>query len=132
MLKGGYNLGGEQSGHIIFMDHTTTGDGIISALQTLAVMVKENKRLSELAAVMRRYPQVLINVKVKNKRGLTKNPQIAKRIKEIENKLNGNGRLSVRYSGTEPLVRVMLEGKDIKEIKTMAKYIANAIEKELG
>ena len=132
MLKGGYNLGGEQSGHIIFMDHTTTGDGIISALQTLAVMVKENKRLSELAAVMRRYPQVLINVKVKNKRGLTKNPQIAKRIKEIENKLNGNGRLSVRYSGTEPLARVMIEGKDIKEIKTMAGYIADAIEKELG
>ncbi|HKZ47050.1 MAG TPA: phosphoglucosamine mutase, partial [Thermodesulfobacteriota bacterium] len=132
MLKGGYNLGGEQSGHIIFMDHTTTGDGIISALQALAVMVKENKRLSELAAVMRTYPQVLINVKVKEKKDLTKNPQIAKRIKEIENKLNGNGRLSVRYSGTEPLARVMLEGKDIKEIKTMAKYIANAIEKELG
>lgn len=132
MLKGGYNLGGEQSGHIIFMDHTTTGDGIISALQALAVMVKENKRLSELAAVMRTYPQVLINVKVKEKKDLTKNPQIAKRIKEIENKLNGNGRLSVRYSGTEPLARVMLEGKDIKEIKTMAKYIADAIEKELG
>lgn len=132
MLKGGYNLGGEQSGHIIFMDHTTTGDGIISALQVLAIMVKENKRLSELAAVMRTYPQVLINVKVKEKKDLTKNPQIAKRIKEIENKLNGNGRLSVRYSGTEPLARVMLEGKDIKEIKTMAKYIADAIEKELG
>ena len=132
MLKGGYNLGGEQSGHIIFMDHTTTGDGIISALQTLAVMVKENKRLSELAAVMRRYPQVLINVKVKNKRGLTKNPQIAKRIKEIENKLNGNGRLSVRYSGTEPLARVMIEGKRKPEITKMARYIADAIEKELG
>ena len=132
MLKGGYNLGGEQSGHIIFMDHTTTGDGIISALQVLAVMVKENKRLSELAAVMRTYPQVLINVKVKEKKDLTKNPQIAKRIKEIENKLNGNGRLSVRYSGTEPLARVMLEGKDVKEIKTMAKYIADAIAKELG
>lgn len=132
MLKGGYNLGGEQSGHIIFMDHTTTGDGIISALQVLAIMVKENKRLSELAAVMRTYPQVLINVKVKEKKDLTKNPQIAKRIKEIENKLIGNGRLSVRYSGTEPLARVMLEGKDIKEIKTMAKYIADAIEKELG
>ena len=132
MLKGGYNLGGEQSGHIIFMDHTTTGDGIISALQALAIMVKENKRLSELAAVMRTYPQVLINVKVKEKKDLTKNPQIAKRIKEIENKLNGNGRLSVRYSGTEPLARVMLEGKDVKEIKTMAKYIADAIAKELG
>lgn len=132
MLKWGYNLGGEQSGHIIFMDHTTTGDGVISALQVLAIMVKENKRLSELATLMRTYPQVLINVKVKEKKELAKNPRIAKRIKEIENKLNGNGRLSVRYSGTEPLARVMLEGKNIKEIKTMAKYIADAIEKELG
>jgi len=132
MLKGGYNLGGEQSGHIIFMDNTTTGDGIISALQVLAIMVKEHKRLSELAAVMRTYPQVLINVEVKEKKDLSKNPHIAKRIKEIENKLIGNGRLSVRYSGTEPLARVMLEGKDIKEIKTMAQYIADAIEKELG
>jgi phosphoglucosamine mutase len=132
MLKGGYNLGGEQSGHIIFMDNTTTGDGIISALQVLAIMVKEHKRLSELATVMRTYPQVLINVKVKEKKDLSKIPHIAKRIKEIENKLIGNGRLSIRYSGTEPLARIMLEGKDIKEIKTMAQYIADAIEKELG
>lgn len=132
MLKGGYNLGGEQSGHIIFMDHTTTGDGIISALQILAIMVKENKKLSELAAVMRTYPQILINVKVKEKKELTKNPQIAKRIKEIENKLDGNGRLSVRYSGTELLARVMVEGRHEGEIKKMARYIANAIEKELG
>jgi|SRR3989338_2888654 len=132
MLKHGYNLGGEQSGHILFMDHTTTGDGIISALQVLAVMVKENKKLSELAAAMQTYPQILLNVKVKEKKELAKIPTIAKRIQEIESKLNGNGRLSVRYSGTEPLARVMLEGKDAKEIKKMARYIADAIEKELG
>ncbi len=132
MLKGGYNLGGEQSGHIIFMDHTTTGDGIISALQTLSVMVKENKRLSELAAVMRTFPQILINVKIKGKKDLSTIPHIAKRIKEIENKLDGNGRLSVRYSGTELLARVMVEGKNEGEIKKMARYIADAIEKELG
>ncbi|MBI5048052.1 MAG: phosphoglucosamine mutase [Deltaproteobacteria bacterium] len=132
MLKGGYNLGGEQSGHIIFMGHTTTGDGIISALQVLAIMVKENKKLSELTSTMRQFPQVLVNVKVKEKKDFFKIPQIASRIREIENKLDGNGRLSVRYSGTESLARVMLEGRDSKEIKKMARYIASAIEKELG
>lgn len=132
MLKGGYNLGGEQSGHIVFMEHTTTGDGIISALQALAIMVKEGKRLSELSAVMHTYPQILINVKVKGKKEFSAATQVAKRIREIEKKLNGSGRLSVRYSGTEPLARVMIEGKNEKEIKKMAKYIAEAIEKEMG
>jgi len=132
MLKGGYNLGGEQSGHIIFMDHTTTGDGIISALQVLAVMVREGKRPSELSKVMTRFPQILINVKVKEKRDIARVLQVAKRIKEVEKKLDGNGRLSVRYSGTEPLARVMVEGRDSKEIKKMANYIAEAIEEELG
>ncbi len=132
MLRGGYNLGGEQSGHIIFMDHTTTGDGIISALQALSVMVKENKKLSELAKVMERYPQILINVKVKEKKDLLTIPYIAKRIREVEGKFNGKGRLSVRYSGTELLARVMIEGRDEKEIKKMANYIAEAIEKEIG
>ena len=132
MLKGGYNLGGEQSGHIILMDHTTTGDGIISALQILAIMVKENKKLSELSRIMKQFPQILLNVKVKEKKDLSKIPQVAKRIQEIEDKLNGTGRLSVRYSGTEPLARVMLEGKDAKEINKMARYIAEAIEEELG
>jgi len=132
MLKGVYNLGGEQSGHIIFMDHTTTGDGIISALQILAVMVREDKRLSELSKVMTRFPQILINVKVKEKRDIAKVPQVAKRVKEVEKKLDGNGRLSVRYSGTELLARVMVEGRDSKEIKKMANYIAEAIEEELG
>src|SRR3989338_4550370 len=132
MLKGGYNLGGEQSGHIIFIDHTTTGDGIISALQVLAVMVREGKRPSELSKVMTRFPQILINVKVKEKRDIARVLQVAKRIKEVEKKLDGNGRLSVRYSGTEPLARVMVEGRDSKEIKKMANYIAEAIEEELG
>lgn len=132
MLKHGYNLGGEQSGHIIFMDHTTTGDGIISALQILAIMVKENKKLSELSIIMKQFPQILINVKVKQKKDFFKITQIANRIREIEDKLDGNGRLSVRYSGTEPLARVMLEGKNEKDIKKMAQYIAEAIEKELG
>ncbi|MBI5328082.1 MAG: phosphoglucosamine mutase [Deltaproteobacteria bacterium] len=132
MLKCGYNLGGEQSGHILFMDHTTTGDGIISALQVLAIMINENKKLSELAGTMRQFPQVLVNIKVKQKKDFFKIPQIAGKIREIENKLDGNGRLSVRYSGTEPLARVMLEGRDSKEIKKMARYIAEAIKKELG
>ncbi|MBI3398361.1 MAG: phosphoglucosamine mutase [Deltaproteobacteria bacterium] len=132
MLKGGYNLGGEQSGHIVFMDHTTTGDGVVSALQILAVMVRENRKLSELSGIMKQFPQTLINVKVKEKKDLLKIPQVSKKIREIEDKLNGNGRLSVRYSGTEPLARVMIEGKDEKEIKKMARYIAEAIEAELG
>ncbi|MBI3755635.1 MAG: phosphoglucosamine mutase [Deltaproteobacteria bacterium] len=132
MLRHGYNVGGEQSGHLIFMDHTTTGDGIISALQVLAIMVKEGKKLSELSGIMRTFPQILVNVKVKEKKDLSTIPHIAKRIKEVESKLNGHGRLSVRYSGTELLARVMLEGKDEKEIKKMARYIADAIEKELG
>ncbi|MEK7803806.1 MAG: phosphoglucosamine mutase, partial [Deltaproteobacteria bacterium] len=119
-------------GHIIFMDHTTTGDGIISALQVLAVIVREDKRLSELSKVMTRFPQILINVKVKEKRDIAKVPQVAKRVKEVEKKLDGNGRLSVRYSGTEPLARVMVEGRDSKEIKKMANYIAEAIEEELA
>lgn len=132
MLKHGYNVGGEQSGHLIFMDHTTTGDGIISALQILAIMVRENKELSELSGIMKQFPQVLMNIKVKEKKDIAKMPEVVKRIKAVESKLNGNGRLSVRYSGTEPLARVMLEGKDEKEIKKMARYIADAIEKELG
>ncbi|MBI5874604.1 MAG: phosphoglucosamine mutase [Deltaproteobacteria bacterium] len=132
MILHGYNVGGEQSGHLIFMDHTTTGDGIISALQVLAIMVKEGKKLSELSGIMRTFPQILVNVKVKEKKDLLTIPHIAKRIKEVESKLNGHGRLSVRYSGTELLARVMLEGKDEKEIKKMARYIADAIEAELG
>ncbi|MBI5683420.1 MAG: phosphoglucosamine mutase [Deltaproteobacteria bacterium] len=132
MLRGGYNLGGEQSGHIIFLDHTTTGDGIISALQVLSIMVKEGQRLSELSKIMYSFPQVLLNIKVREKKPMKDIPAVLERIKEVENGLDGRGRVFVRYSGTEPLARVMIEGKDEKAIKGMADYIAEAIEKEIG
>jgi phosphoglucosamine mutase len=132
MIEGGYNLGGEQSGHVIFLDHNTTGDGIISALQILTIMKQTNKPLSELATCMKTYPQILVNVKVKERRDLDSIPEIAKRMTEIEKKLDGTGRLLVRYSGTEPKVRVMIEGEDQSEIKTLAENLAGIIRERLG
>ncbi len=132
MIEGGYNLGGEQSGHIIFLDNNTTGDGLISALQVLAIMKQTGKPLSELAACMKTYPQTLVNVKVKERRDLASIPEIAKRMAEIEKKLAGTGRLLVRYSGTEPKVRVMLEGEDDKEISALAEDLAGIIKEKLG
>lgn len=132
MIEGGYNLGGEQSGHIIFLDNNTTGDGLISALQVLAIMKQAGKPLSELAACMKTYPQTLVNVKVKERRDLASIPEIAKRMAEIEKKLAGTGRLLVRYSGTEPKVRVMLEGEDGKEINALAEDLAAIIKEKLG
>jgi phosphoglucosamine mutase len=132
MLAGGYNLGGEQSGHIIFLDHNTTGDGLVSALQVLALMKQENKPISELAACMKTYPQVLVNVKVKHRHDLATIPEIAKHMAEVEKKLDGTGRLLVRYSGTEPKVRVMIEGEDQDEIKRLADDLAVLIKEKLG
>ena len=132
MIEGGFNLGGEQSGHIIFLDHNTTGDGLISALKVLTIMKLTGKRLSELAACMKTYPQVLINVKVKERRDLSSIPEISGRMSEIEKKLDGTGRLLVRYSGTEPKVRVMIEGEDQKEIKALAEDLAGIIRGKLG
>jgi phosphoglucosamine mutase len=132
MISGGYNLGGEQSGHIIFLDHNTTGDGIISALQVLSIMKQSGKALSELAACLKTYPQVLVNVRVKERRDLTSIPEIAKRMIEIEKKLDGTGRILVRYSGTEPKVRVMIEGEDQSEIKALAEDLAGIIREKLG
>jgi phosphoglucosamine mutase len=132
MLAGGYNLGGEQSGHIIFLDNNTTGDGLISALQVLAVMKQTGKPLSELAQCMTTYPQILVNVKVRERRDLDSIPEIAKRMTEIKQKLDGTGRLLVRYSGTEPKVRVMIEGEDEKEIKALAEDLAEIIKVKLG
>ena len=132
MIEGGYNLGGEQSGHIIFLDNNTTGDGLISALQVLAIMKQTGKHLSELAACMKTYPQTLVNVKVKERRDLASVPEIAKRMAEIEKKLDGTGRLLVRYSGTEPKIRVMLEGEDDKEIRALAEDLAGIIKEKLG
>jgi phosphoglucosamine mutase len=132
MIGGGYNLGGEQSGHIIFMDHNTTGDGLISALQILAIMKQTDKPLSQLATCMKTYPQTLVNVKVRERRDLESIPEIAGRMAEISKKLEGTGRLLVRYSGTEPKVRVMIEGEDEQEIKQLAEDLAGLISEKLG
>ncbi len=132
MIEGGFNLGGEQSGHIIFLDNNTTGDGLISALQILSVMKQTGKPLSSLAACMKNYPQVLVNVKVRERRDLSSIPEIAGRMNEIEKKLTGTGRLLVRYSGTEPKVRVMIEGEDEKEIQSLADGLAGIIREKLG
>lgn len=132
MIEGGYNLGGEQSGHIIFMDHNTTGDGLISALQVLAIMKQTDNPLSQLALCMRTYPQTLVNVKVRERRDLESIPEIAGRMAEISKMLEGTGRLLVRYSGTEPKVRVMIEGEDEQKIKKLAEELAGIIREKLG
>ena len=132
MLKGGYNLGGEQSGHIIFLDHTTTGDGIISALQILKHMIVEGKPLSELSKVMTTFPQILLNVRVKQKKDLSLLPSVAAALKGVEDKLKGRGRAFIRYSGTEPLARITIEGEEQKEITAMANELAELLAKELG
>ena len=125
MLKGGYNLGGEQSGHIIFLDYNTTGDGIITALQVLNIMLESNKPLSELSKVMTPYPQVLLNVPVKEKKNFYDIPQINDSIESAKDSLNSKGRILIRYSGTEPLVRIMVEGEDKKSINHIANQLAN-------
>ncbi len=132
MLSGGYNLGGEQSGHIIFLDHNTTGDGGITCLQLLALMVEKGKRLSELRGVMTRLPQILLNVEVKEKKDFSRIPRVRDKIKAAEKSLGDRGRILVRYSGTEPLARVMLEGEDEKQIRGMAQEIAEEIRRELN
>jgi len=132
MLDGGYNLGGEQSGHLIFLDHNTTGDGLITALQIVSIMKQDGKPLSALAGCMRTYPQVLVNVKVKEKRDLAAVPELAKRIAAIEKTLEGTGRLLIRYSGTEPKLRIMLEGTDEAEITRYADELAELVRKYIG
>lgn len=132
MLKGGYNLGGEQSGHMIFLDHNTTGDGILSALQVLAIIQRSGKPLSELAKVMTSLPQVLVNVPVRKKTELKRMPEVKKVISEVEAELNEKGRVLIRYSGTEPLLRVMIEGEDQQRINVLAAQIASAVREQIG
>ena len=129
MIEKGYNLGGEQSGHVIFLDDNTTGDGLLSALNLLRVMVETGKPLSELASIMEVLPQSLVNAKVPNhkKHSYMEYPQIAKAIEELETKFAGEGRVLIRPSGTEPLVRVMIEGKDQKIIEEEARKLADLI-----
>jgi len=132
MLKGGYNLGGEQSGHVIFLNHTTTGDGVITALQVLKRMVLDGKPLSELAGVMSAYPQVLRNVEVREKKRLGDISGLPGALASVEQRLAGRGRAFVRYSGTEKLARITIEGRDQKEIEAMAGEIEQLLKKEIG
>lgn len=131
MRQIGANLGGEQSGHIIFLDENTTGDGLLSALHLLQVLAETKKPLSELAAIMEVLPQALVNAKVPNdkKNSYMENPQIADAINALTKKFAGEGRVLIRPSGTEPLVRVMIEGKDQKQIQEEAEKLAALIEK---
>jgi phosphoglucosamine mutase len=131
MRAGGYLLGGEQSGHIIFLDHATTGDGMVAALRVLAVMVEEARPLSELARVMVRYPQVLLNFPVARKRPLEDMPVVQQCIARVEGDLGADGRVVVRYSGTESKARVMIEGTDLGRIRAQADEIALTIKREL-
>jgi phosphoglucosamine mutase len=132
MLRGGFNLGGEQSGHLIFLDHSTTGDGILSALQILSIMKEKGVRLSGLRAVMKTLPQIIVNVSVKKKKDLGKIPAVQKAIDEAEQKLKGRGRILVRYSGTQQICRVMIEGPSKKDVSDMANHIASLIAESLN
>ncbi len=129
MRRSGYNFGGEQSGHLIFLDHMTTGDGIVAALRVLEIMVREGRPLSELAQVMTRTPQVLVNVKVDQRRPLEELDEVTKLIATVEQELGDEGRVLVRYSGTEAKARVMIEGNDEVAIRTRADQIAAELEK---
>jgi len=127
MRRHGYNLGGEQSGHLVFLDHATTGDGIVAALRVLAIMAREQRPLSELAQVMTRTPQVLINTAVERKVPLEQLPDVQRIIADIERQLGEDGRVLVRYSGTEAKARVMIEGPDEARIRSQAESIAEAL-----
>ena len=134
MLKNGYNLGGEQSGHIIFLDYNPTGDGILTSLMLIRVMLEKQKSASELCKIIKAYPQVLVNAKVSHdKKELYKSDEeIQKEIQKLEEEFSGNGRVLIRPSGTEPLIRVMIEGEDQQYIRQKAETLAKLIEDKLS
>lgn len=133
LLKEGYNLGGEQSGHIIFLDYNPTGDGILTSLMLVSCILEQQSKLSKLAEIIKIYPQVLINAKVTNEKkyDFDKDEVIKKEIEKLEKEFSGNGRVLIRASGTEPLVRVMIEGENQEYITEKAKDLANLIEERL-
>ena len=133
MLASGYNFGGEQSGHVIILDKNTTGDAMLTALQLLSVVVRSGKKLGELAYDIEILPQVLINARVReeNKYAYQENEQIRQEIAKVEEAMAGKGRVLIRPSGTEPLVRVMIEGEDIEFIRAHAEKVAQLIEQTL-
>ncbi|MGH0029537.1 MAG: phosphoglucosamine mutase [Myxococcota bacterium] len=132
MRSGGYNLGGEQSGHILFLDHNTTGDGLITALQTLAIMRRKERRLSELTAGFQRFPQALLAVSVSEKRPIEDLPEMMSAIRDVEASLGRRGRVLVRYSGTEHKARVMVEGEDEAAVTRHAEELAKQLERSLS
>lgn len=132
MQKRDLSLGGEQSGHLIFSEHLFTGDGLITALSVLRTMAASGRELADLADELTTYPQVLLNVRVRERADLETIPQVAAVMKQVEDELGGNGRLLVRYSGTEPLLRVMLEGQDLDQIDRWAHQIVDAVNKAIG
>ncbi|MDE0583890.1 phosphoglucosamine mutase, partial [Planococcus sp. A6] len=132
MKKNEYNLGGEQSGHIIFLDYNTTGDGLLSGLQLVNIMKITGKKLSELANEMTIFPQKLVNIRVTDKHGVTDNALVAEKIAEVERDMDGDGRVLVRPSGTEPLVRVMVEAPSAEACEEYVERIAAVVREEMG
>ncbi|MGV3042901.1 phosphoglucosamine mutase [Staphylococcus rostri] len=132
MRRGNYNLGGEQSGHIVMMDYNTTGDGLLTGVQLAAVVKRSGKKLSELAAQMKKYPQSLVNVRVTDKYGVEDNADVKEVMSRVEVEMNGEGRILVRPSGTEPLVRVMVEAKTDEDALRFAQTIADVVEEKMG
>jgi len=132
MLETGARVGGEQSGHVIFLDHATTGDGLVTALQLVNVLLESGKRLEELAAPFKRYPQVLLNVRVPTPERWSEDPEVLEAVARAERQLDGRGRVLVRASGTEPLVRVMTECDDAHLAEEVARTIADLVGRRLG
>ncbi len=132
MLATGASLGGEQSGHILFAGRSTTGDGLLTALLVLDIMHRTGKSLAELTADLKTFPQVIVNVKVREKKPLESIPSVAEAIADAERALEGTGRVVIRYSGTEALARVMIEAEDHGQMRHHADAIAGAIQQELG
>ena len=132
LLARNAKLGGEQSGHIIFPDISLAGDGMITAIELLRAVIESGRSLGDLAAQMTRFPQVLVNVRVRSKPPLDTLPDVTAEIEQVERELQGRGRLLVRYSGTENLARVMIEGEDQIKVKEQANRICDAIRKAIG
>jgi len=131
LKQNNWNFGGESSGHLICLDKNSTGDGIIAALQVLAVMVNENKTLAELKSGMKKFPQTMVNVKVSKRQDPMQNATVVSAVKEVENELADTGRVLLRASGTEPLIRVMIEGEDETQVKRLANQLADVVKDNL-
>jgi phosphoglucosamine mutase len=132
MIKRGANLGGEQSGHTIFLDDCPTGDGILTSLKMLEALAADGRPFSEIARGLEEYPQTLVNVPVTRKPDFSEFPEIVRALESVRTRLGGDGRFDLRYSGTEPLARVMVEAKSLSLVDSCAREVADAVRKCLG